>query len=90
MESNIAIITNKLFVVTMVVEDGSDNTWYVDTKAVQHMSHDKKCFMTYDKWDKGQLVVLGDNTTQQVSQGHMFIKLNNGQLKENVLHVLGF
>ncbi len=35
-------------------------------------------------------MVLGDNTTQQVSQGHMFIKLNNGQLKENVLHVLGF
>lgn len=53
MESNIAIINNKLFVATMVVEDGSDNTWYVDIKAMQHMSHDKKSFVTNDKWDKG-------------------------------------
>jgi hypothetical protein len=53
MESNIAIINNKLFGATMVVEDGSDNIWYVDTKAMQNMSHDKECFVTYDKWDKG-------------------------------------
>jgi len=34
-------------------------------------------------------VVLGDNTTQQVGQGDMSIKLNNGQIKENVLRVFG-
>jgi hypothetical protein len=35
-------------------------------------------------------MVLGDNTTQQVGQGDMSIKLNNGPIKEKVLHVLGF
>jgi hypothetical protein len=30
----------------MVVEDGSDNTWYVDNRATQHMSHNKKSFVT--------------------------------------------
>lgn len=34
-------------------------------------------------------MVLGDNTTQQVGQGDMSIKLNSGQIKENVLRVFG-
>jgi hypothetical protein len=47
MQSNIATKDNKLLVASMVVEDRSDNTQYVDTKATQHMSHDKESFVTY-------------------------------------------
>jgi hypothetical protein len=56
------------------------------------MSHDKKSFVTYNKWEKVQLVSLGDNTTHQIiGQRAVYIKLNNGQIKEmgNLLHVLG-
>jgi hypothetical protein len=73
----------------MVVEDGSDNIWYVDNRKTQHMSHDKKSFVTYNKWEKRQLMFLGDNTTHQiVCEGDVSIRLNNGQIKEmsNVLH----
>jgi hypothetical protein len=76
----------------MVVEDGSDNTRYVDNRATQHMSHDKKFFVTYKKWEKGQLMFLGDNITHQiVGRGGVSIRLNNGQIKEmdNVLHAPG-
>ncbi len=54
------------------------------------MSHDKESFVTYNKWEKGQLVSLGDNTTHQiVGQKDVYIKLNSGQIKEmgNLLHV---
>jgi hypothetical protein len=56
------------------------------------MSHDKESFVTYNKWEKGQLVSLGDNTTHQiVGQGDVYIKLNNNQIKEmeKLLHVSG-
>ncbi len=55
------------------------------------MSHDKESFVTYNKWEKGQLMFLKDNTTHQIiGQGDVSIKLNNAQIKEmgNVLHVL--
>jgi hypothetical protein len=53
------------------------------------MSHDQKSFVTYNKWEKRQLMFLGDNTAHQiVGQGDVSIRLNNGQIKEmsNVLH----
>lgn len=74
----------------MVVEGGNDNTSYLDTRVTQHMSCDKKSFVTYNKWEKGKLMFLGDNTTHQIiGQGDVSMKLNNGQIKEmgNVLHV---
>jgi len=74
----------------MVVKGGNDNTSYLNTRVTQHVSHDKKSFVTYNKWEKGRLMFLGDNTTHQIiGQGDVSIKLNNGQIKEmgNVLHV---
>jgi hypothetical protein len=47
--------------------------------------------MKYQKWEHGQGVYLGDNTTRQIyDQGHVYIKLNSSQIKNisNVLHVL--
>ncbi len=43
------------------------------------MSHDKESFVTYNKWEKGQLMFLRDNAAHQII----------GQIKEmaNVLHV---
>jgi len=82
--------TKKRFVVAMVIEGGNDNISYLDTRVTQHMSHDKESFVTYNKWEKGQLMFLGDNTTHQIiGQGDVSIKLNNGQIKKmgNVLHV---
>jgi hypothetical protein len=93
MQLNIATKDNKLFVVSMVVEGGNDNTSYLDTKVTQHMSHDKESFLTCNKWEKRQLMFLRDNTTDQIiGQGDVSIKLNNGRIKEmgNVLHVLSF
>jgi len=49
--------------------------------------------MKYQKWEHGQGVYLGDNTTHQIyGQGNVYIKLNSSQIKNisNVLHVLGF
>jgi hypothetical protein len=74
----------------MIIEDGNDNSWYLDTKTTNHMSHDIESFLTYNKWENKQLAYLGDNSTHQIiGQGNMSIKLNNGQVKEiiNVLHV---
>jgi hypothetical protein len=50
----------------MVIEGGNDSTSYLDTKVTQHMSHDKESFVAYNKWEKGQLMFLRDNTTHQI------------------------
>jgi hypothetical protein len=84
MQSNIATKHYQLYVATLIIVDGSDNTWYVDT-------HDIKSFVSYSKWEKGQFVYLGDNSTHEIiGQGEVSIKLNDGTIKEvtNVLHVL--
>jgi hypothetical protein len=55
------------------------------------MSHGYNSFVTYEKWEHGQVVYLGDNMTHQIyGQGNVFIKLNSHQIKDifNVLHVL--
>jgi hypothetical protein len=47
--------------------------------------------VTYEKWEHGQVVYSGDDTTHQIyGQGNVFIKLNSCQIKYflNVLYVL--
>jgi hypothetical protein len=54
------------------------------------MSFDKKSFISYEEWDKGHVVYLGDNSTQDIhGQGEVTIKLSNGDIREitNVLFV---
>jgi hypothetical protein len=70
-----------------------DQIWYVDSRATQHMSHDHSSCRKDQKWECGQVVYLGDNTTCQIyGQGHVYVKLNSSQIKNisNVLHVLDF
>jgi hypothetical protein len=73
------------------VKVDKDSTWYVNIGATQHMSFDKKSFISYEEWNKGHVVYLGDNSTQSIhGQGEVTIKLNNGDIREitNVLFVL--
>lgn len=56
------------------------------------MSYDITSFVTYNKWDRGQVIYLGDDTTHAiVGQGDACISLDDGQVREisNVLYVLG-
>jgi hypothetical protein len=79
-------------VATLIIVDGSDNTWYVNIGATNHMTHDIESFVSYSNWEKGQFVYLGDNSTHEIiGQGEVSIKLNDGTIKEiiNVLHLLG-
>jgi hypothetical protein len=73
------------------VKVDKDSTWYVNIDATQHMSFDKKSFISYEDWDKGHVVYLGDNSTQDIhDQEEITIKQNNGDIREitNVLFVL--
>ncbi len=81
-----------MYVATLIIVDGSDNTWYVNIGATNHMTHDIESFVSYSNWEKGQFVYLGDNSTHEIiGQGEVSIKLNDGTIKEiiNVLHLLG-
>jgi hypothetical protein len=92
MQSNIATKHNQLYVAALIMVDDSDNTWYVDTNVTNRMTHDIETFVSYSKWEKGQFVYLGDNSTHGIiGQGEVSIKLNDGTIKEvtNVLHVPG-
>ncbi len=80
----------KLYVVTIVVNEGHEHTWYVDFNVIHHMFHDIQSFMTYTNIDHGQVVFLVDNTTHRIlGQGEVSLRLTNGQIKEipNVLYV---
>ncbi len=64
---------------------------HVDIGVTQHMSHGCNSLKTYEKWEDGQVIYLGDNTTHQIyGQRNVFIKLNSCRIKDifNVLHVL--
>jgi hypothetical protein len=76
----------------LIIVDGNDKTYYVDTTVTNHMTHDIESFVSYCKWEKGQFVYLGDNSTHEIfGQGEVSTKLNDGTKKKkiNVLHVLG-
>jgi hypothetical protein len=40
MESNIITKHNQLYVANLIIVEGSDNIWYVDTNVTNHMTHD--------------------------------------------------
>jgi hypothetical protein len=43
----------------------------------------------YHKWEKGQFVCLGDNSTHEIiGQGKVSIKLNDDTIKKNMINVL--
>jgi hypothetical protein len=91
-QGNIAIGSKHLYVATFNTNKCKNSTWYVDIGATQHMAYDQNTFMTYKEWPKGQIVYLGDDTTQHIlGQGYVAIQLCDGQQKEvpNVFHVLG-
>jgi hypothetical protein len=60
----------------MIVEKiGIDNTQHLGIGTINHMSHDIKRFVAYNKWGQWQLVYLYHNTTHQiVGQRNVFIR----------------
>jgi len=79
-------------VANLIIVEGGDNIWYVDTNVTNHMTHDIESFVSYNKWEKGQFVYLRENSTHEIiGQEEVSIKLNDGTINEiiNVLHVSG-
>lgn len=93
-QNNIAIQCNRLYVTALVVKPvgNLDPTWYVDMGATQHMSYDRNFFISYEEWERSQVVYLGDDTTHKIyGQEKLIIQLGDGKIKElpNVLYILG-
>jgi hypothetical protein len=48
------------------------------------MTHDIESFVPYYKWEKGQFIYLGDNSTHEIiGQEEVSIKLNDGTIKKS-------
>jgi hypothetical protein len=70
-------------VAALILVESSDNIWFIDTGATNHMTHDIESFVSYSKWEKGQFVYLGDNSTHEITrQREVSIKLNDGIIKK--------
>jgi hypothetical protein len=78
------LLKEKLYVVaTLNVKVDKIFTWYVDIAAIQHMSFDRKLFISYQKWGKKHVFYLGDNSTQDIhDQGEVTIKSSNGDIRK--------
>jgi len=53
-KKNIASIisTSKLLFVVILISKIGDNSWLINTCAIEHMAFDHKCFVTYKMWGK--------------------------------------
>jgi len=82
-QANVIERIEKLYVVALSVKVDKVSTWYVDIDAAQHMSFDRKLFILNEKWGKGHIFYLGDNSTQDIhDQGEVTIKLSNGDIRK--------
>jgi hypothetical protein len=91
-QDNVAIGSDKLFVVALITRNGKDPTLCLDIGAPQHMAHDKNTLVSYQTLNIGQVVYLANDTTHQIcGYGDVSIMLNSGLRKEipKVFHVLG-
>ncbi len=62
------------------MKSGKDTPWYVDTKTTQHMAYDKISFITYKKWERGQVFLVNNMTHDIFGQVKVTIQLKNGQI----------
>jgi hypothetical protein len=76
-----------VFIISKVIKSFTTWKWcvinlYVDTSVRNHMTHDIESFVSYYKWEKGQFVCVGDNSTHEIiGQAKVSIKLNDGTVK---------
>ncbi len=62
------------------MKSGKDTSWYVDMKTTQHMAYDKNSFITYKKWERGQVFLVNNMTHEIFGQVKVVIQLKNGQI----------
>lgn len=59
---------HKLYVLALALEIANDPTWYVHTRATQHMCYESESFVNYQACESWQVVFLGDNTIPQIAR----------------------
>lgn len=91
-QDNVAIGSDKLYVVVLIPRNGKDPTLFLDINAAQHMVYDKNTLIFYQTLNICQVVYLANDTTHQICGCEdVSIMLNNGLRKEipKEFHVLG-
>ena len=84
----------KLFVskVALSVETDDKNAWFIDSRALAHMSCNKNWFGESHENIDGTHIYLGDNKSHKVQgYGIICVNLPNGKMKQihNVMYVPG-
>ena len=64
----------------------NEDNWWIDSGASQHMTHDKKGFSNYVKFEEPVHVKLADNSILQCyGKGSVHLAVNNGDEKINIV-----
>ncbi len=62
------------------MKSGKDISWYVYMRTTQYMAYDKNSFITYEKWEKGQVFLANNRTHEIFGQVKVAIQLKYGQI----------
>jgi hypothetical protein len=65
-QSNIVTKEHRLYVAALIIKEKLNHTWYIDTRATQHMSFEKKSFTNYKFYNNHQLVYLGNDSSHRI------------------------
>jgi len=80
-------------VVALTALKKSISTWYIDSRATQHMCYEKDAFTNYEQYENEEVVYLGDDMTSYKiqRQGNVTIRLLNGmeRIILDILYILG-
>lgn len=74
------------------IEHHKDESWYLDSGAMMHMTYKRNLFKNYAKIRQPRLVKMGEHSIQKgVGMGDIHMKLKHGKvgILSNVLHVHG-
>jgi hypothetical protein len=58
--------TSKLLFIVVLISKIGNNSWLINTGAIEHMAFDHKCFVTYTKCGEKQFVYLHDNYAHEI------------------------
>jgi hypothetical protein len=73
--------TSKFLFIVVLISKIGNNSWVINTGAIEHMAFDHKCFVTYTKCGEKKFVYLCDNSTHEiVGKGNVSIILLNEKI----------